>query len=150
MKNLKENRQRVKVEMKKQKIKHLIIDKYFNKKSLIEIINTLKDYRKDPNTRQKYINLMTHLIIGLGKLDTDIKNMSKDEVENRRLNYLKDLVRKIVDANQKLNDMPDLKSEKSATERQKGQGLKILTPQQMITRLPILLAQLKAGNLKMK
>ena len=30
--------------------------------------------------------------------------------------------------------------------KQKGQGLKILTPQQMITRLPILLAQLKAGN----
>ena len=37
---------------------------------------------------------------------------------------------------------------------QKGQGLKILTPQQMITRLPILLAQFKAENnsqnLKMK
>ena len=30
--------------------------------------------------------------------------------------------------------------------KQNGQGLKILTPQQMITRLPILLAQLKAGN----
>ena len=28
----------------------------------------------------------------------------------------------------------------------KGQGLKILTPQQMIAKLPILLAQLKAGN----
>ena len=38
------------------------------------------------------------------------------------------------------------KNEKSATERQKGQRLKILTPKQMITRLPILLVQLKAGN----
>ena len=28
----------------------------------------------------------------------------------------------------------------------KGKGLKIMTPKQMITRLPILLAQLKAGN----
>ena len=28
---------------------------------------------------------------------------------------------------------------------QKGQGLKILSPKQMITRLPTLLAQLKAG-----
>ena len=28
----------------------------------------------------------------------------------------------------------------------KGQGLKILTPQHMIAKLPILLAQLKAGN----
>ena len=40
----------------------------------------------------------------------------------------------------------DGKSEKSAAERQKEQGLKILTPQQMITKLPILLVQLKAGN----
>ena len=34
------------------------------------------------------------------------------------------------------------------TERrnQQGQGLKILTPDQMLSRLPITLAQLKAGN----
>ena len=44
--------------------------------------------------------------------------------------------------------MPDLESEKSAEQRrkQKGQGLKILTPNQMFSRLPISLAQLKAGN----
>ena len=29
---------------------------------------------------------------------------------------------------------------------QSGKGLKILTPQQIIARLPILLAQIKAGN----
>ena len=29
---------------------------------------------------------------------------------------------------------------------QKGEGLKILTPNQMLSRLPISLAQLKAGN----
>ena len=45
-------------------------------------------------------------------------------------------------------DMPDLESEESGEQRrkQKGQGLKILTPQQMLSRLPISLAQLKAGN----
>ena len=44
--------------------------------------------------------------------------------------------------------MPDLESEEFAAQRrkQKGQGLKILTPQQMLSRLPISLAQLKAGN----
>ena len=31
-------------------------------------------------------------------------------------------------------------------QNQEGQGLKILTPQQMLSRLPISLAQLKAGN----
>ena len=45
-------------------------------------------------------------------------------------------------------DMPGLESEESATQRtnQRGQGLKILTPRQMLSRLPISLAQLKAGN----
>ena len=42
--------------------------------------------------------------------------------------------------------MPELEREESAAQRQKGQGLQMLTPQQTITRLPILLAQLKAGN----
>ena len=31
-------------------------------------------------------------------------------------------------------------------DEQEGQGLKILSPKQMITRFPILLAQLKVGN----
>ena len=31
-------------------------------------------------------------------------------------------------------------------EQQSGEGLKILTPNQMLSRLPITLAQLKAGN----
>ena len=62
---------------------------------------------------------------------------------------------KILDTVKKINnqeqqpdttDMPELEDEKSAAERQQEQGLKILTPQQMITRLPILLGQLKAGN----
>ena len=31
-------------------------------------------------------------------------------------------------------------------QKQRGRGLRILTPNQMLSRLPILLAQLKAGN----
>ena len=44
--------------------------------------------------------------------------------------------------------MPDLESEESAAQgkEQKGKGLKILTPNQMLNRLPICLAQLKASN----
>ena len=44
--------------------------------------------------------------------------------------------------------MPELESEKSAAQKreQEGQGLKILTPEQMLSRLIISLAQLKAGN----
>ena len=44
--------------------------------------------------------------------------------------------------------MPELESEESAPERrnEQGKGVKILTPNQMLSRLPISLAQLKAGN----
>ena len=44
--------------------------------------------------------------------------------------------------------IPDLESEESAVQgrNQQGQGLKILTPNQILSRLPISLAQLKAGN----
>ena len=44
-------------------------------------------------------------------------------------------------------DMYELESEESAAQRRNhpGQGLKILTPDQMLIRLPITLAQLKAG-----
>ena len=45
-------------------------------------------------------------------------------------------------------DISDLESQESAEQRRKqeGQGLKILAPQQMLSRRPISLAQLKAGN----
>ena len=48
-------------------------------------------------------------------------------------------------------NMPELESEESARSaaqrrNQTGQGLKILTPNQMLSRLPISFAQVKAGN----
>ena len=66
--------------------------------------------------------------------------MPENEVKNKKLELLAGLFEKILDFNKLLN-IPDLKSEKCATEKQQGQGLKILTPQQMITRLPYTLAQ---------
>ena len=71
--------------------------------------------------------------------------MSEYDIKSQRLYYLRHLVREIVDANHR-NDMPPLETEEDATQRQQGQGLKMLTPQQMITRFPIVLAPLKAGN----
>ena len=39
-----------------------------------------------------------------------------------------------------------LEAKKIAKEEQEGKGLKILIPNQMLKRLPIALAQIKAGN----
>ena len=47
-------------------------------------------------------------------------------------------------------DMPDLESEESAVQGQSPKGLKILTPNQMLYRLPISLAKLNAGNNSVK
>ena len=65
------------------------------------------------------------------------------------------LLKKIIKPNNKKVDeqsdttnMLELESEESAEQRrnQQGKGFKILTPNQMLSRLPISLAQLKAGN----
>ena len=57
-------------------------------------------------------------------------------------------VKQVSDEQLDTRDMPELESEESVAERrnQQRQGLKTLTPDQMISRLPIILAQLKAGN----
>ena len=68
---------------------------------------------------------MTHL-------KKDIENVSKNDVNKiEKMNKIADIAELILHFN---------------AEEQKGQGLKISTPNQMLSRLPISLAQLKAGN----
>ena len=123
-----------------------LVDKYFHSNSLKEIVEQLKDLRRQNKTSVEYNNKMALLIAGLIRLENAIKHMPEDEVKNKGLDLLKNIVTKIVDANQVLDDMSPLETEEVAEKRLQGQGLKILTPQQMITRLSILLDQLKAGN----
>ena len=63
----------------------------------------------------------------------DIRNaiIRKDIPENENSNKIIDVVEKILDFNK----------------QQKGKGVKILTSKQIFQRLPIALAQIKAGNL---
>ena len=57
--------------------------------------------------------------------------MSGDEKENKGLNKILEIAKDILKFNE---------------QNQQGQGIKILTPNQMLNRLPIALAQLQAGN----
>ena len=57
--------------------------------------------------------------------------MNEEEKEIERSSEIIDIVEKTLKFNK---------------QNQQGQGLKILTPDQMLSRLPISLAQLKAGN----
>ena len=64
----------------------------------------------------------------------------------RNVKNLYDSRQKIIDL---LNNYSKIKSEsiyRSKHDETKGRGLKILTPKQMLQRLPIALAQVKAGN----
>ena len=68
---------------------------------------------------------------GLKDLKEEIKEMSEEEKENENPDKIVKIVREILRFNK---------------EKQAGQGINILTPNQMLGRLPISLAQLKAGN----
>ena len=58
--------------------------------------------------------------------------MSKEEIKNEKPDDILGIVNEIFDFNKEI--------------QKQGSGLKILTPNQMLSRLPISLAQLKAGN----
>ena len=88
---------------------------------------------------------MTLIEAGLEKLKNDMKNMSENDIRNKRLNLLANFIEEVL-IGDKMNDTPPLEDEESSAQIQQRQGLKIMTPSQLITRLPILLAQLKAGN----
>ena len=68
------------------------------------------------------------------------------------MSLLKDILEPKSNEQLDTRNMPELESEESAAKRknQQGQGLKILTPDQMLSRLPITLAQLKVGNTSQK
>ena len=67
----------------------------------------------------------------MSDLKNEIEKMSKNETEIEKPDKTVDIVEKILQFNR---------------QNQEGQGLKILTPDQLRSRLAITLAQLKAGN----
>ena len=64
------------------------------------------------------------------------------------MSLLQEIIKTKSDEEPDTTDMPELESEESVAEKrnQPGKGLKILTPDQMLSRLPISLALLKARN----
>ena len=85
--------------------------------------------KKDTGMKNQLVNLINS---GLKDLKEKIKEMSEIEIEIEKPYNIVNIVKKILDFNK--------------IEQQEGQGIKILTPNQMLNRLPIALAQLQAGN----
>ena len=59
--------------------------------------------------------------------------MSEEEIENEKPNQMLETVNEIIDFNKEI-------------QKQRGSGLKTLSPNQMLSKLPISLAQLKTRN----
>ena len=83
------------------------------------------------NHKKKNKKLASVINSGLKDLEDEIEDMSEKERENEKPDEIVKIVKEIIEFNK---------------QNQEGQGLKILTPNQMFSRLPISLAQLKAEN----
>ena len=105
------------------------LKKHFNLVVITALVKQLYE-TKNKNKNDKLVNLIKS---GLSNLKDEITEMSKDEIENEKLDKIVEIAEEILDFNKKIR-------------KQQGLGLKILTPNQMLSRLPIILAQLKAGN----
>ena len=82
------------------------------------------------NDKEKNSKLVNIFNSGLEDLEKEIKEMSKEEIEIQKSYNIVKVVKKILDVNK---------------HNQEGKGLKILGFQ-ILGRLPITLAQLKAGK----
>ena len=86
--------------------------------------------QKIKNKNDNFVNLIKSEIIELKK---EIEKICKNRIEIEKPNKILKIVEKIHEFNKKI-------------QKKLGHGFKILTPNQMLRRLPITLAQLKAGN----
>ena len=85
-------------------------------------------YKVNTNQNNEFVNVINS---GLKDLKEEIKEMPEEERETEKPDNIVKLVEEILKFNK---------------QKQEGQGIKILTPSQMLSRLPISLAQLEAGN----
>ena len=101
-----------------------LVRKNFKVHDLVSLLEKLKNSKNNTERNDIQANLIK------SGLREKIEDMSKHEKEIENPDVIVDIVEKILEFNN----------------QQRGQGLKILTPSQMLSRLPISLAQLKAGN----
>ena len=99
---------------------------HFSYKVPTELLRDLVNSDKEEN-----IDLVTSLRDRLSELLSEVLTIDEEEVKKHKLDSTVDVFETILEFNEQRRE-------------RKGQGLKILTPQQMLSRLPISLAQLEA------
>ena len=113
--------------MQEQEINDELVRKHFLRQDLGQLLEKLRMSKNNSEKNKIQVGLVNR---GLKDLKKEIEDMSEEENEIENPNKIINLVENILEFNR----------------QQQGQGLKILTPYQMLSRLPISLAQLKAEN----
>ena len=108
-------------------IKTELFTKHFKKQRPSDMLK----YLYQTNDRKRNHELVNIINSGLKDLKKEIKKMPKEERKIEKPDEIVKIVKKILKFNK---------------QKQEGQGIKILTPNQILSRLPISLAQLEAGN----
>ena len=115
------------IKKKKENISNELLNYYFTYLNPNIMLERLRDASDEKNK-----DMVESINKKLTKMKNIVKNVPKDKVSRVEENEkIIDIVERILELN---------------SEKQLGLGLKILTPNQMLSRLPITLAQLKAGN----
>ena len=115
------------IENKSKDINYFLFKHYFNfiyPSDLVKKLFEIKDKKENKDFVEEIKNSWS-------KIKDEIEDMSKDERKSKGLDKILEILKEILKFNE---------------QNQQGKGLKILTPNQMLNRLPIALAQLKAGN----
>ena len=122
------------------------------KKALKRIENIRSDINKMitmQSLNSNQINLLNILFMVNEILTGESESVEVNKEGNFKVYKEKlDKEKQVSDEQLDTRDMPELESEEPAAKRrnQQGQGLKMLTPNQMLSKLPIASAQLKAEN----
>ena len=115
------------IKKKKENISNELLNYYFTYLNPNIMLERLRDASDEKNK-----DMVESINKKLIKMKNIVKNVPKDEVSRvEEKEKIIDIVERILELNSKTH---------------LGEGLKILTPNQMFSRLPITLAQLKAGN----
>ena len=108
-----------------------LVSKYFFVPKLKDLLEYFNKNKNGPKKNNRLVNIIKS---GLKDLNNEINEISEEERENERVDKIIEIVERI------------LAYIKQQQQKQEGKGIKILTPSQMLSRLPISLAQLEAGN----
>ena len=127
------------------KFECMTIDKdvsFYVYKDSKELFNAIRDgkiaFSEAKNKENDFLSKLTNIKIGRKTLEQEkiINNIKRFYISRQEvINFFRDYTEILSDAN--------YKAKQNETE---GKGLKILTPRQMLQRLPIALGQVKAGN----